>query len=193
MNSALSFLFLALVVGLATGNPAPQDPYSSIRRPNVSLTYNEANGVQIQRIVYSGFLKGFPSEWTAEFINPVARPNSSDHILDILLAHMDEGINWSLTPNLSRPFNAWNVQMKIPREWKINHSMGQNFIDINGSLMATVYLMPPNAGTKIIQSHFGNYLDIQPVALEVDLTTIVSIIYNNNKLLVSFSTRRQKH
>ncbi|XP_074114951.1 uncharacterized protein LOC141537710 [Cotesia typhae] len=192
MNFALSFLFLALVVGLATGHPAPQDTYSSIIRSNVRLIYIDANGVQIQKISYIGHSESFPTEWTAEFINPVARPNSSNDALDILLAHMDEG-NWRLKPNPSRPFNAWNVQIKIPKEWKINHSIGKNSMDVNGTLMATVYLMPTNAGTKIVQSHFGNYLDNQPVVLEVDLTMVVSILYNNNKLIVSFSTRRQKN
>nr|UEP64327.1 teratocyte protein V [Cotesia flavipes] len=192
MNSALSFLFLALVVGLATGKQAPQDIYSSILRSNVRLTYIEADGNRIQKISYSGHSESYPTEWTAEFINPVDRPTSSNNTYDILLAHMD-GDNWTLKPNPSRPFNAWNVQIKIPKEWKINHLMGKNSMEVNGSLMAAVYLMPTNAGTRIFQSHFGNYLDKQPVVLEIDLSMVISILYNNNKLVVSFSTRRQKN
>lgn len=180
------------MVGLTAGNPAPQVTYSYIQGTNVRLTYIDANGVQTQRISYSGHSESFPTEWTAEFINPVARPYSYDYVLENLLAQMDDRNSWSLKPNPSRSFNAWNVQIKIPKEWRINYSMGRNSMESNGAIMATVYLIQTNAGTQVIQSRFGNYQNDSPVALEVDPTAPVSVMFNNNKLSVSFSACRQR-
>ncbi|CAG5109978.1 Protein of unknown function [Cotesia congregata] len=68
--------------------------------------------------------------------------------------------------------------------------MEQTYSDSTGVIMAITYnLTPTRAGTAVIESHFGNYHYRNPVNLEIDPTKPISLMYSNDKLVVTFSTR----
>ncbi|KAH0555046.1 hypothetical protein KQX54_014908 [Cotesia glomerata] len=142
---------------MAVGKPAPRVTDSSIQVPNIRMSYKYINKVQTQRISYnisySQIFEGFPTDWIAEFINPVQRPFV--HVSDLLLTAMDNRSSWTLKPNPNRKFDTWNVQIRIPKKWRSSHSMGENYMDSNGAITATYILSPSSAGTEVIQSHFG--------------------------------------
>ncbi|CAD6244885.1 GSCOCG00013518001-RA-CDS [Cotesia congregata] len=189
MNFALSSLFAVLVVSMAVGKPAHQNSFSSIASPKFTMfyLYNAFSGVENKAIFYNSSFAYFPTEWAAKFINPVTKPN--EYIVDYFLRQMENRNSWNLEPNPGRRFNEWNVQIRIPNKWRIDTSMGQSYMLSNTTIMASCYLLPTRAGTTVIESHHGNYQSRILVNLEVDLTMPISLIYSDNKLVVTFSTR----
>ncbi|KAH0555041.1 hypothetical protein KQX54_014887 [Cotesia glomerata] len=188
MNVALSFLFAAFVGGMAVEKSVSHVLFSSIEAPNILMLYINSSGVQTHTIYYLKHSESFPTEWIAEFIHPVDRP--FDNVSDYLLAQMDNRNSWTLKPSPNQTFDAWNVQIRIPKEWRSNHSLEENYMDSDGAITAAYNLSPSSAGTEVIQSHFGNYQKISPVDLELDPTMPILLMYEKGQLIVSFSTYR---
>ncbi|KAH0555040.1 hypothetical protein KQX54_014882 [Cotesia glomerata] len=160
---------------MAVGKPDSLVTNSSIERPLFRLLYTNSNGVVTQKIFVKEHYESLPTLWRAVFINPVARP--FDNVSDYLLAQMDNRNSWTLKPNPSLRFNAWNVEIRIPKEWRISHSIGGHYMDSNGAITAAYNLSPSSVGTEVIQSQFGNYQNSIPEYMEVDLRLPIFLLY----------------
>ncbi|KAH0555070.1 hypothetical protein KQX54_015075 [Cotesia glomerata] len=183
--SVLSTIVLRLVTGL----PFTQINYSYQQGPNIVTTsWNFECTIVFQSINSNKNTESFPTQWIAEFINPVKRKYF--YVFDNYFALMNDRQLWDLNPFYSDPtqtVNAWNVQIKVPKMWTIDHSHG-HFTETDGAIFSVFYLSSLSSETEIIKSRGDEYQsNITTDALEVDPTIPVSMTYVNKKLVVVFS------
>ncbi|CAG5076005.1 Protein of unknown function [Cotesia congregata] len=143
-------------------------------------------GTTVIQSQFSDYQDNNPENLEIDLSKPLSLMYSNGKLT---VTFMENRNSWNLEPNPGRRFNEWNVQIRIPNKWRIDTSMGQSYMLSNTTIMASCYLLPTRAGTTVIESHHGNYQSRILVNLEVDLTMPISLIYSDNKLVVTFSTR----